>query len=850
MAHPLLPAPSTAATDLPVRSALPELITAVAARGCALLVAPPGSGKTSLLPLALADAVPGRVIVAEPRRIATRAAAVRLAMLLGEQPGDRIGYAMRGERAGGSRSRVEVVTTGLLVQRLQRDPELAGVGTVIIDECHERHLDADLALAFCLDVRANLRADLALVATSATPDSGRLAAVLAGGGAPAPVVTATAARFDVEIVWAPPARGLPLLADARVDPALLDHVGAVVRRALAEAEGDVLVFLPGEAEIAAVSRRLHGSADIVALFGRQSGAEQEHALTPGRCRRVVLSTAVAESSLTVPGVRIVVDAGLARQPRTDYARGLGALVTTRVSKSSADQRAGRAGRQAPGRVYRCWSPAEHAHLEEHPAPEIATADLAGLALAVAAWGAPGGTGLGLLDQPPAAAMAAAQLLLRSLDAIGEDGRITGRGRRIAGVAAHPRLARALIDGAPAVGGGRSREIVALLSDSSLAGPGDDLPGRLRQLRRGQDPAAAARWREEVRRLHDGSPSAADTAGTADADSAAGARLPDDLAVATMVGLAYPDRLARARRPGSASYLMAGGTGAALRPGSGLLGTEWLAIAVADRPVGRADARIRAAAPVDAATARSVAAGLLRVSDEAGWSGGELVLRRRELLGAITLTESPLPDPAPGLVAAAVRDGVRASGLGILHWTGDAEQLRQRLAFCAANLGAPWPAVDDEALFEQFDRWLAPSLTGVRRTRDLARVDAGAALRRLLPWPAAARLDELAPPRLQLPSGSWVRLSYDGSGPPTLAVAVQQVFGWLRSPSVAEGRVPVLVQLLSPAGRPVATTADLASFWRQGYPQVRAELRGRYPRHSWPEDPVAAAPASRPAPRRG
>ena len=831
----MLPDASAPGADLWVRSALPDVVAAVRERGSAVLVAPPGSGKTSLLPLALADVVDGRVVVAEPRRIATRAAAMRLAMLVGETPGQRIGFAMRGERAGGARVRVEVVTTGLLVQRLQRDPDLPGVGAVVIDECHERHLDADLALAFCIDVRATLRDDLMLVATSATPDTERIAAVLAPEGAPAPVLTASSSMYPVDVVWAAPEQALPLLADARVDPRLLDHVAAVVRRALAEAEGDVLVFVPGEAEIGGVSRRLAGTADVVPLFGRQTGAEQDRALRAGPRRRVVVTTAVAESSLTVPGVRIVVDAGLARQPRTDQARGLGALVTTRVSKSSADQRAGRAGREGPGRVYRCWSASEHAHLDAHSAPEIATADLAGFALTVAAWGAPGAAGLALLDQPPAVAMSAADQLLRGLDAVDAAGRITARGRRMAAIGAHPRLARAVLDGATAVGAQRAREIVALLSDDTLAGRDDDLAGRWRALRRGSDRAAAARWREEVRRLGRGGPGPT--------------ALSDDLAIGTVVGLAYPDRLARARRPGSQNYLMAGGTGAVLDPTSGLRGSEWIAVAVADRPMGRADARIRSAVPVDEATARAVGAGLMHSADEIRWVAGELVLRRNETLGAIGLSDSPLRDPDPARVAEAVREGLRSSGLGVLHWTRDAEQLRERLAFCHVHLGPPWPAVEDTTLLADIERWLAPDLVRVRHTRDLARIDVGRALRRLLPWPAAAQFDQLAPTHLVVPSGSRVRLAYDGAEPPMLAVRVQEAFGWTDTPSVAGGRVPVVLHLLSPGGRPVAVTSDLASFWRQGYPQVRADLRGRYPRHPWPENPLHAEPTRRAKPRR-
>jgi ATP-dependent helicase HrpB len=388
-----MPPVGAAGADLPVRVVLPAVIGELHRCGTAVLVAPPGSGKTTLLPLAVADAWPGRVIVAEPRRIATRAAARRMAQLVGAQPGERIGYAMRGERLVSPRTRVEVVTTGLLVRRLQRDQELAGVDAVVIDEVHERQLDTDLALAFCLDVRANLRPELRLVATSATPDTDRLAALLGSPGAPAPVVTAAAALHPVDVIFAPPTRPIPLLPDSKVDPRLLDHVAEVVRRAIKEGPGDVLVFLPGEAEIRVVAGRLADLDNVLRLFGRQTAAEQDLVLQPGVLpshghRRVVLTTAVAESSLTVPGVAIVVDAGLSREPRVDHSRGLGMLTTTKVSRSSATQRAGRAGRERPGRAYRCWSASDHEHLIPHQEPEIATADLTGFALAAADWGHP------------------------------------------------------------------------------------------------------------------------------------------------------------------------------------------------------------------------------------------------------------------------------------------------------------------------------------------------------------------------------------------------------------------------------------------------------------------------------
>ncbi len=821
---PLLPLLGTAGADLPVRAVLADTIAAVRRTGKVVLVSPPGSGKTSLLPLALADAFEGRIVVAEPRRIATRAAARRLAELLGERPGGRVGYAMRGERVGGPRMRIEVMTTGLLVQRMQRDPELPGVAAVVIDECHERHLDADLLLAFCVDVRTTLREDLALVATSATPDTAALTRVL-----DAPIITAIAAAYPVDVVWTPPPRPLPLLPGSRVDPRLLGHVADVTRSALADGDGDVLVFVPGEGEIAIVANALDGiDADVRPLFGRQSSAQQELALTSGRRRRVVVTTSVAESSLTVPGVRAVVDAGLAREPRMDQARGLGALITTRVSKAAADQRAGRAGREAPGRVYRCWTAEENVHLAAHALPEIATADLAGFALATAAWGAPGGRGLALLDPPPVAALDAATALLHRLDATDADGRISARGQRMVTVGAHPRLARAVLDGAELVGADRARDVVALLSDDSLSGRGDDLSARYRELLGGRDRDATRRWQQEARRLGSGG-----TPRTA---------MSDDLAVGTVIGLAYPDRIARSRGVDSTTYQMTSGTGAQLAESSSLRGLAWLAIAAADRQPGRADARVRTAAPIDEATARSVAADLLTASDEIEWTSGAVVARRVERLGAIELSAAVLRNPDPLRMQAAVRAGLHAQGLSVLTWTDAARDLRARLGFLHAVLGEPWPDVDDAALLDDLDSWL--DITAVRRSGDLRRIDVTAALRRLLPWPAATRLDELAPERLQVPSGSQVRVTYDGAEPPVVAVKLQETFGWTQTPALADGRAPIVLQLLSPARAPVAITGDLASFWRQGYPQVRADLRARYPKHPWPEDPLTAEATAR------
>ncbi|MGK5739608.1 ATP-dependent helicase HrpB [Micromonospora sp. URMC 103] len=829
--------------DLPVRPTLPALVEALGAAGTGVLVAPPGTGKTTLAPLAVADRVAGRVVVAQPRRVAARAAARRMAELLGERVGGRIGYAVRGDRRVGPDTRVEVVTTGLLVRRLLHDPELPGTGAVLLDECHERHLDADLALAFAVEARGALRPDLWLLAMSATPEADRFAALLGGADTPAPIVRAESALHPVTRVWAPPPRPVAAPGAGPVDRALLDHVAVTVRRALRERDGDLLVFLPGAGEIAAVAGRLadlRDTIDLLALHGRLRAAEQDAALRPAGRRRVVLATAVAESSLTVPGVRVVVDAGLSRVARLDLARGLGALVTVPVSRAAATQRAGRAGREAPGHVYRCWSPATHERLPAQPEPEIATADLTGFALDLAAWGRPDGTGLALPDAPPAAAMAVARDTLATLGAVDASGRITGRGRLVAAVGAHPRLARALLDGAARVGADRAAEIVALLAEDAVAGPGDDLTAALRRLRAGADPAATARWRAETRRLRTLLPAGTDTGGD---------RLPDDLAVGLLVGLAHPERLARARRKGGTSYLMTGGTAAELAAGSPLAGAEWLAVAVADRSPGAPTARIRLATTLDEATAREAAGPLLRTEREVGWSGADVVAREVVRLGAIELVDRPLTRPDPAEVGAALLAGLRRTGLGLLEWTPAARALRERLAFCRRALGDDWPDVDDEALLAAAPVWLGPELATARRRADLARVDVATALRRLLPWAQAARLDELAPERLTVPSGSRIRIDYADAAAPVLPVKLQETFGWRETPRIAGGRVPVLLHLLSPAGRPVAVTADLDSFWRTGYPQVRAELRGRYPRHPWPEDPTTATPTRHATPRR-
>ncbi|MFK0116008.1 ATP-dependent helicase C-terminal domain-containing protein [Streptomyces sp. NPDC090994] len=924
---------------LPVRTALPGLNDALETHGTSVLVAPPGTGKTTLVPLALAGLVGGgaptrRVVVAEPRRIAARAAARRMAWLLGERPGESVGHTVRGERVVGRHTRVEVVTTGVLLQRLQRDQELAGVDVVILDECHERHLDADTAAAFLWDVRETLRPELRLVAASATTDAEGWARLLGG----APVVEAEGVSYPVETVWAPPARPVRPPHGTRVDPALLTHVASVVRRALAERDGDVLCFLPGVGEIARVAGQLGDGLDgveVLQVHGRAPAAVQDAVLTAGVRRRVVLATSVAESSLTVPGVRVVVDSGLAREPRVDHARGLSALATVRASRAAARQRAGRAGREAPGVVYRCWTEAEHDRLPRFPAPEIKVADLTAFALQAACWGDPDASGLALLDPPPGGAMAAARSVLTAVGAVDDAGRATARGARLARLGVHPRLGRALLDAGESGGGaagasGEAAEVVALLSEEAPREYGDDLVSAVRAARRGGD-AYGARWRAEVRRLRgvcgegagrsagraagrsaggadeagagreasgpgthgdagadgrgagrtdgrvvggadeanarrEASGPGADGAdrqgagrtdeadawreasgpGTGGADRQSAGRTDDrqgaggaDERVAGLVAaLAFPERVAK---EDGGSYLMASGTRAEAAEGSALRGAPWIAVAVADRPVGRRHARVRLGAVVDEDVARRAASALLTEEDEVRWADGDVVARRVERLGAIELAARPLRDPDPGLVREALLEGLRREGFGLLRRSAEADVLRQRLAFLHRHLGAPWPDVSDEELHARVEHWLEPELSRARRRADLARIDAGQALARLLPWSTgeAARLDELAPERITVPSGSRVRIDYGDPERPVLAVKLQEMFGLQRTPEVAG--VPLLVHLLSPAGRPAAVTADLASFWRDGYRAVRAELRGRYPKHPWPEDPAGAEP---------
>lgn len=808
--------------DLPVGSVLPALASALADPGVAVVTAPPGSGKTTLVPPLLAGLAPsGRVVVTQPRRVAARAGARRLAHLLEEPMGESVGYTVRGERTTAKRTRVEFVTTGVLLTRLQREPDLPGVSAVVLDEVHERTLESDLVQAMLLEVRATLREDLPVAIMSATLDAKALAQLWRDGTAKTvPVVAADGGLHPTRQVWAPPNRPLMRIDERGATREVLSHVVATTRAAFAETTGDVLVFVPGAREIDAVMLGLRGvGAEVLPLHGRLAPAAQDLALTPSRARRIIVSTAVAESSLTVPGVRTVVDSGLARRSATDQRRGLAGLVTVNVSRASADQRAGRAGREGPGTVYRCWSQTDHARLAPFDQPEILTADLTSFVLHAACWSPAGASGLALLESPPAPAVDAALTTLRALGALDEHDAVTPRGRRLAEVPADPRLARALLDGARNVGVRAAAEVVAMLAEDVPA-PGGDLAAALRSLRRGGPGAVEwGRTRDRLVRL----------AGGAAADDDGAAPFPVDAQIAHVVALAYPDRIAR-RRTDSTSYLMAGGSGAVLPPGNALTGSEWLVVAVAAGSRGR-DALIRSAVPIDEAAALEAGAALVTEDVEIALRGRRVVAHQVERIGAIALTARRL-DRVPPEGSVALREALAAAGIGFLRWSEHGRALRSRMSFLHRALGAPWPDVGDDALTERVGEWLPADIT------DLGRIDTTTLLRGLLPWPAAARLDELAPERLTLPSGRIVRVDYDGDVP-VIASRLQDFFGLSQTPRIAGGAVAVQVHLLSPAGRPAAITSDLAGFWSGGYQAVRSDLRGRYPKHAWPQVPPGA-----------
>jgi ATP-dependent helicase HrpB len=844
--------PATPDLDvLPVESVLPALRAALATRGLAVLQAPPGAGKTTRVPLALLDAPrEGKLVVLEPRRVAARAAARRLAAQVGEQVGQTVGLTTRDERATSRRTRIEVVTDGVLLRRFQRDAGLADTGLLLFDEFHERRLEADLALAFALDTRV-LRPDLQLLVASATLDGARVARLLGRDRPPAPVITATG-------------RSHPVVVEHRDRPptgALPEAVASVVVELLGVSDGHLLAFLPGAAEIRRTVRALERfglppGVQVLPLHGALPPAAQDAALAPTRAgrRKVVVATDLAESSVTIAGVTAVVDAGRSREPRFDPATGMSGLVTVAASQASADQRAGRAGRTGPGRCIRLWPAREHAARAAHPRPAITTDDLTGAALEVASWGAQVQE-LALLDPPPAAAWRRARQTLADLGALDAEGRVTPHGRDLVALPVHPRLGHLLVQARGAGDGSPDRrrgpvdlavELVAVLGDRDLLvvppeAPTSDLAARVRVLRGGAPPAgttvrrdALHRARREVRRLRrllhlDDRPAAA-----SDLDRLGG-----------LVATAWPERVAARRPDRRGTFVLAAGRGAQLPETDVLAGEPLLAVAHLDR--GAQQARIHLAAPIAADELRRALADHLRTEEELTWRDGDVRAEEREVLGAVVLRRGPLRSPDPEALSAALLAGLRTEGLGLLAWTDDDQQLRARVALLRRELGAVWPDLSDEALLAD-PAAIAPFLGGVRRRADLARVRAGTILRARLRRDQLAALERLAPTHLAVPSGARLRLDYVARDRPVLAVRVQELFGSVRTPTIVDGRVPVLLELLSPARRPVQVTDDLAGFWERSYPQVRAELRGRYPKHRWPDDP-RHAPAVRGTGRR-
>ncbi|HEV7994413.1 MAG TPA: ATP-dependent helicase HrpB [Gemmatimonadaceae bacterium] len=824
--------------SLPIDAVLAPLRAALRRASNVVLQAPPGAGKTTRVPLALLEEswLEGRrVLMLEPRRLAARAAARRMASSLGESVGATIGFRVRGESRVGSRTRVEVVTEGILTRMLHRDPALDDVGVVIFDEFHERSLHADLGLALTLESQSVLRPELRILVMSATLDGARVSALLGD----APVVSSEGRAFPVEV------RYRPRRADHYLDVA----VASAVRRALADDAGSILVFLPGAGEIRSTMQRLMEhelppDVTVMPLFGALGPDAQDAALAPpppGH-RKVVLATSIAQTSLTIEGVHVVIDAGLARVPSFSPRMGMSRLETVRVSRASADQRCGRAGRVAPGICYRLWPAEEHAGLLERDRPEILDADLAPLALDLALAGIVDAGALRWLDLPPAPALAQARELLHQLGALGADGRITAHGHSMARLATHPRLAHMLLRGRELGMSGTACVVASLLDERDVV-RGDttrrdaDLRARIALVVADETRLGAEVDRDVLRRVREQNRVWRNELGVDRSD------LASEADCGALVALAFPDRVARRRQGSGERYLLRSGLGAVLADGSSLTGAPFVSIAELDGQ--RPHARILLAAPLERSELDRLFADQVETEDLVSWSetSASVSVLRRERLGAIVLRESPAKNVDDAIIAEALLAELARGDSLALRWSVDAQRTRERLAFLHRH-AAGWPDVGEGALLQSAREWLLPHLSGLRRRSQVDELDLSSLLLARLTWEQRAHLDELAPTHFEVPTGSRIRIDYGDAEMPVLAVRLQELFGLEVTPAVAGGRVPLTLHLLSPAYRPVQVTRDLAGFWKGSYFEVRRELRGRYPKHEWPEEPVRAAPTRR------
>ena len=817
-------------SPLPIDDVLEALKGALSGRNAAVLVAPPGAGKTTRVPLVLMHepwARAGKLILLEPRRLAARAAAQRMAETLGEQVGETVGLRVRLESRVSAKTRIEVVTEGVFARMILDDPSLEGVACVIFDEFHERSLDADTGLALALDAQAALRDDLRLLVMSATLDGARVGRLMGD----APLIESQGRAFPIETRYAsrdPRAR-------------IEDEVVRVVLTALRAETGSLLVFLPGQGEITRVAERLReqvrdSTVDIAPLFGAMDKRAQDLAVSPappGR-RKIVLATSIAETSLTIEGVRVIVDSGLSRAPRYEPDLGLTRLETLRVSRAAADQRRGRAGRTQPGVCYRLWEEAATGALDAYSAPEILAADLSGLVLDLAAWGARDPACLQWLDPPPAPAVNEARALLRGLNALDADGGITDEGRAIRALPLPPRLARMVIDAARQGAAMAAAEIAVVLVERGLGGDNSDIADRVEQLRRDR-----GRRGEEARRLARGWALAA-------MKEVAEAAAPDrGASVGALLALAYPDRIARARgKPGE--FLMANGRAAALEAHDRLAREPFLAIA---EIAGRAgSARILAAAAIAADDVEAMPGVELREETTFDRQAAALRTRRTRRLGSLVLAEQALPTPANADSAVQLAEGVAALGIARLPWTKALSQWRDRVTFLRRAGGDGWPDLSNEALAGSARDWLAPYLDGKTSLASIGADDLADALHTLLPWDMQRRLEAEAPTHFEAPTGNAIALDYEAEGGPALAIRVQELYGLAAHPAIAAGRVPLTLHLLSPAHRPIQITRDLPGFWKGSWAGVKSDMKGRYPRHVWPDDPASAQPTARAKPR--